>query len=186
MVSTRTSALILMVLAAAATRLLPHPPNLTSITALALFGGACFPDRRLAFAVPLLALMVSDLTLAAVGSWQAMIVDAHIEVQYLAFALVVVLGCAMGRARRVGRIAGFTLASSTLFFLASNFGVWLLQSMYPKSGAGLVACYVAALPFWRNALLGDLIFAAVLFGGLRLLEQRFDALREPAPRMRAG
>ena len=69
MPSTRTSALVLIIIAAAATRLLPHPPNVTSLTALALFGGACFGDRRLAFAVPLLALALSDAVLGLAGSW---------------------------------------------------------------------------------------------------------------------
>jgi hypothetical protein len=180
MVSTRTSALILIVVAAAATRLLPHLPNLTPLTALALFGGACFTDRRLAFALPLLALAVSDLALAAIGGWQAMIVDAHVEVQYLAFALVAMLGFALRGRRSLAAVAGGTLLGSSLFFAVSNFGVWALGSMYPKTGEGLLACYVAGIPFFRNALAGDFLYAALLFGGLKLLEMRFAALREPA------
>lgn len=180
MLSTRTSALILIVVATAATRLLPHLPNMTPLTALALFGGACFANRRLAFALPLAALVLSDLALAAIGSWQSMIVDAHVEVQYLAFALVVLLGFALRQRRTASGIAGFTLAGSTLFFVVSNFGVWALGTMYPRTGEGLIACYIAALPFFRNALMGDIAYAALLFGGMKLLEMRFDALREPA------
>jgi hypothetical protein len=180
MPSTRTSALILIVIAAAATRLLPHWPNMTSLTALALFGGATFRDRRLAFAVPLLALALSDTVLGLAGSWQQMVVDAHVEVQYLAFAGVVALGLALGARRSVGRVAGFTLAGSLLFFVVSNFGVWLLQSMYPKTVEGLIACYVAGLPFLRNALIGDFGYAALLFGGLAALELQFSSLRERA------
>jgi hypothetical protein len=180
MLSTRTSALILIIVAAAATRLLPHPPNVTALTALALFGGACFADRRLAFAVPLLALTLSDAVLGLTGSWSEMVVQAHVEVQYLAFALVVALGLALGRRRSAGRVAGYTLAGAIVFFVVSNFGVWLLQSMYPQTLEGLAACYVAAIPFFRNSLLGDFAWAALLFGGMRLLELKFVSLREPA------
>ena len=180
MFSTRTSALILIVIAAAATRLLPHPPNVTSLTALALFGGACFADRRLAFAIPLLALVLSDAVLGLAGSWKEMVVDAHVEVQYLAFAGVVALGLALGRRRSGWRVAGFTLAGSLVFFGVSNFGVWLFQSMYPKSLEGLAACYIAAIPFFRNSLLGDAGYAVLLFGGLAVLELTFVSLRERA------
>ena len=109
MLSTRTSALILIVIATAATRLLPHLPNMTPLAALALFGGACFADRRLAFALPLAALALSDLGLALVGGWQAMILDAHVEVQYLAFALVTLLGFTLRGRRSMTRVAGGTL-----------------------------------------------------------------------------
>jgi hypothetical protein len=181
MVSTRTSALILIVIATAATRLLPHLPNMTPLTALALFGGACFADRRLAFGLPLAALALSDLGLALVGGWQAMILDAHVEVQYLAFSLVTLLGLALKDRRSIPAVAGGTLIGATLFFLVSNFGVWAYGSMYPKTGEGLLACYVAGIPFFRNALLGDFGYAALLFGGLSMLELRFAVLREARP-----
>ena len=180
MISTRTSALILIVVATAATRLLPHLPNMTPLTALALFGGACFADRRLGFALPLLALALSDLALAAIFGWQAMITDAHVEVQYLAFALVTASGFLLRGRRTVTSVAGGTLLGSTIFFVVSNFGVWALGTMYPRTGEGLLACYVAGIPFFGNALLGDIGYGAVLFGSLALLEMRFSALREPA------
>ncbi|MEY4763266.1 MAG: hypothetical protein RLZZ200_3123 [Pseudomonadota bacterium] len=180
MISTRTSALILVVVATAATRLLPHLPNVTPLTALALFGGAFFADRRLAFALPLAALALSDLALGALAGWKPMVVEAHLEVQYLAFALVVLSGFLLRGSPSLGRLAGGTLLGSTIFFVVSNFGVWAFGSMYPHSGEGLVACYVAGIPFFRNALLGDFGYAALLFGGFRLLEARFSTLRAPA------
>jgi hypothetical protein len=170
MFNARTKSLVLIVMAAAAMRLLPHPPNMTSITALALFGGATFADRRLAFAVPLLAMLVSDFALGLYG---------HMEVQYLAVVGVVALGLALRQHRNAGRIAAATLGGSVLFYLVTNFGVWAFEPMYPKTLAGLAASYVAAIPFFGNSLVGDLGFALVLFGGMRLLELRFSALREP-------
>ena len=75
------------------------------------------------------------------------------------------------------QIAGASLAGSVLFFVVTNFGVWMLGSLYPKTLEGLVACYVAAIPFFHNTLLGDAFFTAVLFGGFVLAQRRFPVLR---------
>jgi hypothetical protein len=165
----RLSALILLVLAAAATRLLPHPPNVTSVSALALFGGAYLSNRWLAFALPLLALLGSDLLL---GFYPGM------AVQYLSFAVVICIGLTLRRRRSVARVTVAAVASAVSFFVLTNFGVWALGTLYPKTLAGLGACFVAAIPFFRNTLAGDLFYTAVLFGGFHLLEQRFNGLRE--------
>jgi len=172
MINPRLLALVLFILSAAATRLLPHPPNLTAVTAMALFGGAYFADRRWAFAAPLLALLLSDLVL---GFYP------HMEVPYLGFIITVCIGLGLQKRRTAGRILGATLLSSVVFFLLTNFGDWLLrvEQPYPKTLDGLIACYVNAVPFFRNSLLGDLLYATLLFGGFRLLENRFSALREP-------
>ena len=165
----RFTTLIVMIVAAAATRLVPHPPNMTSVTALALFGGAYFSDRRLAFVVPLLVLLFSDIIL---GFYR------HMEIPYLSFALIVCIGLRLQQRRTAPRIAGAALLSALVFFIVTNFGVWAFDALYPKTFAGLVTCYVAAIPFFRNTLFGDLIYTALLFGGFRLLESRFAALRE--------
>jgi len=170
MLRLRLVALITIILAAAASRLIPHPPNLTSITAIALFGGAYFSDRRLAFLVPLAALFLSDLILGFYS---------HMEVVYLSFALIVCTGLWLQKRRSTFHIAGAALTSSVLFFLITNFGVWAFESLYPKTLEGLLACYVAAIPFFQNTLQGDLFFTAVLFGGFTLLERSFPKLREP-------
>jgi hypothetical protein len=169
MLRPRLLMLLFLVMAAAAARLLPHPPNLTPVTAIALFGGACISDRRLAFAVPLAALFLSD---AVLGFY------SHMAVVYLSFALIVVIGFLLRHHRRLLPIAGATLAAACLFFLLTNFGVWAFAGLYPKTFAGLVTCYVAAIPFFRNMLMGDVFYVALLFGGLRLLERVVPALRE--------
>jgi len=167
----RFLALAGMILAAAASRLIPHPPNVASITAVALFAGAYFTDRRLAFLVPLSALFLSDLVLGPYS---------HMEVVYGSFALVVCVGLWLQRRRKAPAIAGAALASSTLFFLVTNFGVWAFGSLYPNTMAGLLACYVAAIPFFQNTLLGDALYTAVLFCGFALAERVFPRLRESA------
>jgi len=168
----RLMLVVAMILAAAASRLIPHPPNMTSMTAVALFGGATLADRRLAFLVPLGALFLSDILL---GFHDQMLVV------YGCFSLIVGIGLWLQQHRSPLTIAGAALASSVLFFVLTNLGVWALDRMYPMTLAGLLACYTAAIPFFRNALAGDLLYTLVLFGGFAFFESRFPALRQAGP-----
>lgn len=170
MLKPRLTVIVAMILAAVASRLAPHPWNLTSVTAVALFGGAYFQDRRLAFAIPLAALFLSDLVL---GFYPGL------PLVYLSFALVVVLGVWLSSRRRPPFIAGAALLSSVMFFAVTNFGVWAFGSIYPRTLAGLESCYLAAIPFFRGSVEGDLLYTFVLFGGFALLERRFLGLRDP-------
>jgi len=163
--------IITMILAAAASRLIPHPPNMTAVTAMALFGGAMLADRRLAFAVPLCALFLSDLLLGF---------HDQMFVVYGSFALIVCFGLWLQKHGSPATIAGAAIVSSLLFFATTNFGVWALDRMYPHTLAGLIACYTAALPFLRNTLAGDLFYVLILFGGFALLERQFPKLQHPA------
>jgi hypothetical protein len=169
MLKPRWMVLVAMILAAGLSRLLPHPPNLASVTAVALFGGAYLSDTRMAFLVPLAALFLSDLVL---GFYH------HMAVVYFRFALIVWIGHWLRTNRSAPRILSAALASSILFFVTTNFDVWAFGSMYPKTVDGLLACYVAAIPFFWNTLQGDLLFTVLLFGGFVLLERRFSGLRE--------
>jgi hypothetical protein len=166
----RPLALVAVILLAAASRLLPHPPNFTPIGAIALFGGAHLRERWLAFIVPLAAMALSDLIIG----WHQLV-----PLVYGSFALTVVIGMWLRDRKTVWPITGAALASSVLFFILTNFGVWASGSMYPKTLPGLVAAYVAAIPFFRNTVTGDLFYTAVLFGGFGLLERLVPELREP-------
>jgi len=164
----RLLALLSAIVAAAALRLVPHPPNFAPIGAMALFSGAYLGRRVLAFTAPLGALLPSDIVL---GFYPGMLV------QYASVALVVMLGwIALSRVTPL-RVGAAAVASSILFFALTNLGVWLLSGMYPQTLAGLAACYVAAIPFFQNTLAGDLFFSGLLFGGFALLERAVPALR---------
>ena len=165
----RNEALLAMILAAAMSRLIPHPFNFTPIGALALFGGAQFADKRAAILVPLAALFLSDLVIG---------LYPHMEWVYLNFALTACLGFWLRRRRSMWRITAASLAASVLFFVVTDFGEWLNGALYAKSLTGLLACYVAAIPFFPNSLLGDGFYTLTLFGGFALLENRFAMLRE--------
>ena len=164
----RLLALLAAIVAAAALRLVPHPPNFTPIGAMALFSGAYLGRRPLAFVAPLAALLLSD---AVIGFYSGM---AFI---YASVALIVMIGWAIRSRISPIRVGAAAIASSVLFFVLTNFGTWLSSGMYPHTTAGLAACYVAAIPFFQNTLAGDLFFSGLLFGGFALLERAVPRLR---------
>jgi len=165
---TRLIALLSAIAAAAALRLVPHPPNFSPIDAMALFSGAYVGRRLLAFAAPLAALLLSDLVL---GFYPGMLF------QYGAVVVIVLLGMLALSRVTILRLIGVALASSALFFAVSNFGVWAVSGMYAHRLAGLGACYLAAIPFFQNTVAGDLFYAALLFGGFALAEHFVPRLR---------
>src|SRR3954463_744116 len=166
----RLIALLSAILVAAGLRLVPHPPNFSPIDAMALFSGAYLGRRALVFAAPLSALLLSDLVLGFYHG-QATV--------YFSVALIVMIGMAALTRVSALRVGAAAIASSVLFFVITNFGMWMFGGIYPPTLAGLQACYVAAIPFFQNTIAGDLFYATLLFGGFRLAEML-------APRLRAG
>ena len=138
---TRLLALLAAIFAAAAMRLVPHPPNFSPIAAMALFSGAFLPKRALAFVAPFAALLLSDLVL---GFYAGM------NFVYLSFALTVLIGWALASHKTPLRIGAAVVAGSVLFFILTNFGMWLFSGFYPRTTDGLVACYAAAIPFFQS------------------------------------
>ena len=172
----RLFTLIGIIVAAAVMRLLPHPPNFTPIAALALFGGATLRDRRVTFAVPLGAMLLSDGVLALTRyGWEAFQLAPFV---YSAFLLMVVLGHLIRNRRSMLTVGSAAIAGSVLFFIVTNFGVWLRGNLYPLTATGLLTCYASALPYFRNTLAGDAAYIVLLFGGLTLAERMLPSLRE--------
>ncbi len=165
----RLLALLVAIFAAAAMRLVPHPPNFSPIAAMALFSGAYLPRRALAFVAPLAALLLSDLVL---GFYAGM------NFVYFSFALTVLIGWALASRRTPLWVGAAAIASSLLFFVLTNFGMWLFSGFYPRTVEGLAACYVAAIPFFQNTLAGDLFYTALLFGGFALAERLLPPIRQ--------
>ena len=172
LISPRTGVLAAMIAFAVAVRLLIFfvpgalPYNFTPVEAIALFGGAYFADRRLAFLVPLGAMLVADL-----------IIGLHplLPAVYACIAASVVLGFGLRDRVSVLRVGGFGVAGSLLFFVVISFVEWLLgDTEYCR--AGIVPCYVAALPFLKNWLAGTLVWSTVLFGGFELLKRGWSRL----------
>ena len=140
---------------AALSRLLPHPPNFVPITALALFGGV-YLDKKHTFIVPIAAMLISDYF---IGFWSGMVWV------YASFVAIGFIGLWLRDHRGIATTVASTLAGSVLFFVVTNFGVWLSsQVTYPPTVTGLIECYVAAIPFFRNTLLGDAVYVGAMFG----------------------
>lgn len=158
-----------IIILAVASRFLPFPPNVAPVAAIALFGGAYFSDKRMAYLLPLGIMLISDLLIGLHGT---------LLFVYAAFALIVLIGFKLGKKINPLRVTGAALAGSSVFFLITNFGVWLTSPLYPLTGAGLVTCYTAAIPFFHYTILGDLFYTTVIFGGFELARRSFPILQE--------
>jgi hypothetical protein len=156
--SKKEKVLVSFVLIAALTRLIPHPPNFAPITAMSLFAGAYFTRKHLAYLVPILAMVISDLFL---GFYTISIFV------YLSFALITWLGQQKNKVT-----PKLVLLGSISFFVISNLGVWLLY--YPKTIEGLIACFTLAIPFFVTSLLGDVIYSIVLVYGFSVASKRLQ------------
>ena len=157
-----------IILVAAFTRIMPHPPNFTAIGAIALFGSVHFQKKSNGLIVPLLAMFVSDMYLGFHSNMFAV---------YFSFLLISGLGFYLRDNLKVKNLFFASLFSSFLFFLITNFSVWLNSMFYPKSFLGLLECYSLAIPFAFNTLLGDLFFNTILFGGFYLFQARFSSFK---------
>lgn len=184
LVSPRNGVLIAMIAFAVAMRLVNYfvpgaLPNFTPVEAIALFGGAYFADRRLAFIVPLAAMLLADLVIATalprawIGDWLG-----TLPAVYGCIALTVVGGRHLARRINAPRVGAYAFGSAVLFFLVTNFASWVSA----HAGAGvactssLADCYVAGIPFFRGTLAGTVLWSAILFGGFELLRRRWSVL----------
>jgi len=139
-------------------RFLPHVPNVTPVAAIALFAAAHLPNRRLAIIVPLALMITSDLFLGmhntVIFTWGSVF-------------LISLIGIAMRQTRAITTVLAGSLFSSLVFFVVTNFGVWM-AGWYPQTLQGLQACFIAAIPFFRYFLAGTLVSSIVLFGSYEL------------------
>jgi len=160
-----------MIILAAVVRILPHPWNFTPIGAMAIFSGAMFRDRRIAFLFPLVALFAGDLFVG---------IHRLIPIVYASFLLSVFIGTWLANRRGVLRIGGAVFLGALQFFLVTNFSVWQLFGTYPNTPAGLATCYIVGLPLFGNTLAGDAVYSTLFFGIFALAEKLYPSLSEPA------
>ncbi len=156
--------------------------NFNAIGAAALFGGIVLKDKRLAYVVPLLSLFLSDVFLQCFTSIHAL--DRNYLGQLLfvygAFLLITWIGTLIKKVNVLTLLLS-SIGTGVLFFLISNLGTFLTTDLYPKTGAGLLACYAAGIPFYQsdnmfssfalNGLMGNVFFTAVLFGAWTAIKQ---------------
>ena len=143
--------IIILIGIAIISRLIPHPPNFTPITAIALFSTIHFKNKILTYLIPIIGLFISDLILGL------SMVNLFV---YLSFIAITFIGF------KFQKINNYSiLLSSTTFFIVSNFGVWILG--YPKNIEGLILCYYMALPFFVYTIMGDLFYSYAMKYGLK-------------------
>lgn len=151
----------LLVLLCVVARLAPHLPNFTPVAAVALFAGARIRNRFAAALVPFCAMALSDLVIGGY-EWKLMMVV------YAALLFPVLLRPLLRGSYKPARLLLASGISSLVFFLSTNFAVWYLGGWYSSGFSGLSACYIAAVPFLKYNLLGDLFWSVTLFAGYEL------------------
>ena len=176
--NTRFTVLAGIIIAGAFMRLIPHWPNFTPIAAMALFGGAYMSKKYLAFAIPIAAMLLSDLLIGFHSSMAAV---------YIAFAITVTLGLFIRKRLKARTILAASLTSSVIFFLITNFAAWLSSPyLYAANFSGLMQCYTAGLVFFNdgsyglsffmNEVFGGLFYNTLFFGAFYYAKQRFTVL----------
>lgn len=150
---------LLFIIIASFIRLLPHVPNFSPIAAMALFGGVYF-NKKYALIIPLISLFVSDIFLGF---------HSTIPFVYGSFLITGIIGLWLKKHQNFKSILIGSILSSVLFFLITNYGVWLVGNLYQKNIAGLAQSYIMAIPFFRNSLIGDLFFTGIFFGSYQAI-----------------
>jgi len=164
------------IIIAALARLIKHPANFSPVGSMALFGGAVFVSKYWKYAIPIIALFVSDFILnnTLLRVWypdhEGLVVFSNYMLwSYASFICAVMIGHFFIKEITVSRVLGGAVAFTAIFFIISNFGVWMSTPIYPKNAAGLMACYGAAIPFVKSSLAGNLFYSILLFGGYSLI-----------------
>lgn len=171
-----------LILAAAISRLIPHPYNFAPIGAMSLFGAAYFSDKKLSFILPFVAMFISDLLInnilyASYYQGFTIFTPGFLWV-YGAIAAIVIAGIFILKKVSVSRILVGSLSASIIFFVISNFGVWLSDPDYPLTISGLLLCYEMAIPFFQNTIAGDLVYSGVLFGSFEFAKTKIPELKK--------
>lgn len=170
-----------IILAAAFSRVVPHMPNFSPMEAITLFAAAHFARRWQVFVIPFVAMWLSSLfidnVIYAASNPQFVWMYSGFHWQYGSYVLIALLGIVtFRRGVSTGKIVASGLGSGLIFFLVSNFGVWLQDSLYSHDLAGLVACYAAAIPFYTGTFLGDAFYVTVLLGGYAFVQKKYPQL----------
>ncbi|MFL2629853.1 MAG: DUF6580 family putative transport protein [Flavobacteriaceae bacterium] len=160
--------IIIIILFASFSRLIPHIPNFTPVGAIALLGGSYFKNKFHAFLIPISSLFISDLIINNffLNNYfkEFTLFYSGFIWQYLSFILIIIIGIYGLKKFNIKKLLISTIVSSLVFFIITNFGVWISGSMYSKDLFGLILCYTLAIPFYKGTLLGFLFYSFLLFG----------------------
>lgn len=170
-----------LILVLAFSRIIPHIPNFSPLGAICLFGAAHFYRKWQAFSVPIFSTWLSDLYLNNYiynpqGSDFIWFYKGF-HWQYLGYFFIALFGLILFK-RKINptRLVSGAIGSSIIFFLISNFGVWASGTFYDKSFLGLISCYAAGIPFIKGTLVGNLVYAPLIFYSYYFIENKFSGL----------
>lgn len=180
-IHTRNFILVLIVISVALLRIFNvgkfgNWANFTPVGAIALFAGTYFKDRWAAYLTPLLVLFLSDIIVNYGYFGKVTLFYDDIFWVYLAFALMVLTGSFIKRVSVLNVITA-AIISVIIHWLLTNFGVWLGGKLYPRNLQGLQECYILAIPFEKNLLLGNLAYGGILYGGFEWAKRYFPSLK---------
>ena len=145
------------------TRLIPHPPNFTALGAITIFAGAFIIDKRLSFFIPIITMLISDLILGY---------EIQVSV-YISFIIMVRLGNLLKNDKGPNKIIPIAIIGSIVFFIITNFTVFMTSNMYTKDIFGLLQCYTLAIPFFINTILGNIFYTLFMFSTFKIVENKF-------------
>ncbi len=178
-ISSKTLFVIVTIAIVALSRLLPHIPNFTPIAAMALFGGAFLLNKKSAYLLTFAALLLSDILVNTIlyndYNFTNYLAQPFVWAVYFSFAFTVFMGTSFQHNINVKNVAFFSVSSSLIFWLLTNFACWPNNPLYTQDLAGLINCYIAAIPFIGNVI-GDLFYNTLLFGTLFLASKRMPVL----------
>ncbi|PSL48910.1 hypothetical protein CLV51_101239 [Chitinophaga niastensis] len=146
----------------------------TPVGAMALFGGASFSQKWKSYAFPLLTMFASDIILMQFFHKEfaeGLLYKGWIW-NYLSFVFIVLIGQLLIKKASVGNIVLASVAAAVTHWIVSDFGVWMSGTLYTKDMSGLISCYVAAIPYMKFSLAGNLIYCAIFFGSFELVKRR--------------
>jgi hypothetical protein len=179
-INLRFSILTGLVLLAAFSRIIPHPANFSPLAAIALFGAAHFSKKWHILLIPIAATWLSDLFInnviyAAYYPTFTLFYEGFYW-QYLSYLIIAIISIPLFKKVNKERVLIGALSSTIIFFLISNVGCWIGNSIYPQNFIGLMSCYAAGIPFLKGTILGDLFYSLVLFGGFAFAQYKFPVL----------
>lgn len=171
----KLATLSVLILLAALSRLLPHPPNFSPVIAISILGGAIITNRKLAFIIPIAVMVISDIFIGF---------HPYIWAVYSAMIVSVLIGMYAGKNMKFSKLVISSLMGSILFYIITNFAYWLTSGSYPMNLTGLSQAYIVGLPFFKYnpiemlgfGMIGDLIYVTILYGAYRLAERKVEVL----------
>ena len=143
-------------------RMITDIPNFTATIALVIFTGYLIQNRLLSILIVLTSQVVSDLYL---GIYSSMIFV------YAAYASIVLLSPIIMNKINTKSVVLSSIISPSIFFIISNFGVWLTGSIYTFNLSGLITCYIAGIPFFDESLISTVLFALTIFSIMKLIKK---------------